>query len=468
MDKLPVSRIENDFHGDLAAKRAASADRIIDFGSEPRGDIKAEASVFEGEKREKIHAKVAEALRKRYDDMLKHYEDMIKKGGNSILEELVYRFNIVDKYGVDIATNYLVALQEPDISDESLDQKIEDCVSSMYMGTGSTGSFIENSYSIIVHNLRHDGKVSKAILKSFGINTTQPGKQDAVNECDQLDLLDGVRMKYLASKDRCDKIFKNLFRDHPEEVKKFLATGDQEGILKVIQEEITPEFREILERMTVDTAERVGRRKKFIIGREVNRIIGTEALLDDKTIRPFIQETVDEYTYLKNFKPEASDSDFVIKQMKDNDPYGRIEKIVEYIYDHHPDFLTLDGKNYVLKNKDIADLAIADAVKTEIREILDRRFSQWKREKKVEISWTPEQQGVIEAIKQAAVGFYAQKREESKSWEGFSDEDRKNMLEILMNGALRVQYEKRILSLGAPNDEKVIQKYVEDIMKTII
>jgi hypothetical protein len=88
--------------------------------------------------------------------------------------------------------------------------------------------------------------------------------------------------------------------------------------------------------------------------------------------------------------------------------------------------------------------------------------------KKEEISFSPEQQRIIETIRRAAIGFFADKKTEAENWEGFNDDEKKNMLDILMKGALRVQYEKRLISVGAPNDAEIIKKYIEDIMKGII
>lgn len=83
------------------------------------------------------------------------------------------------------------------------------------------------------------------------------------------------------------------------------------------------------------------------------------------------------------------------------------------------------------------------------------------------LEFTPEQQRIFDIIKKVAIKMYRRSKEETKNWEGYSDADKGNWL-LMMKGSLRVQYEKRLIPLGASSDNESIEVYIDDILHNII
>jgi hypothetical protein len=294
--------------------------------------------------------------------------------------------------------------------------------------------------------------------------------RDEINDCDFDDLfyrvVDKIKYKEGAI------ILGHLIQEEPSKIEAYLhSSGETEDFKKtedytILRDKFKQQFAEIVlreyEKIAVDTPERIEARKKYAIEKEVDRVIGASALFGGTTVLSRIEDVARE----NNFKIEQSDVEFVIGELRKD---WRIKsRIITYILELHQEKLALDGKNYVPKNQDEMDALVTGLVKAELQKILNKLAAERKPEEGKEGLFSPEQQKVIDVIKVVAQRLFESKKKESESWEGFSGDDKNNMLMIMMKGALQVQFEKRLVPLGVPSENGAIQKLIDDILRDII
>jgi hypothetical protein len=222
------------------------------------------ADYFKPEKKEMIRRQVMEDLERRHSELIEDIEGHSRRHKDSVqgskdsIAELEFRFSLLNKYGVDIITEFIAENQEKYPTSDELKIGIKHCLDELYGRLPrSQDLFTQISREI---KCGTDSGIERSMLKSLGVRTDEPDWRKSLNACDLHDL---EREMQLHGASEYANISKTIFEKDSELVKTYLRDGDLSGIREIIKGMIEPKFKETFGKMTADTPDRRKERMLF-------------------------------------------------------------------------------------------------------------------------------------------------------------------------------------------------------------